>query len=217
MEKGQHRDAIPYLKRAEKEYPDNPDILWNLGIANAEAGLHREALSAWLSYRKALPDDWLAAPKVIQAHQALGDLKARDAELKALYASRESGKDPKLEKADRFCREQFVVEGRKVFAFEYFAPKDPTIICYRFSVVDKKGNEESYISLGSYKTTVEIARELGELKANERIYHLDKYQKTRHWTFGFFNEKPSYDEIRKSIPKILSGELKPVSSSRFKK
>ena len=217
MEKGRHKDAIPYLKWAEKEYPDNPDILWNLGIANTETGSHHEALSAWLSYRKASPDDWLAGPKVIQAQQALGDIKSRDAELKALYASRESGKNPKLQKADRFCREQFVVEGRKVIAFEYFDPKDPKITYYRFSVLDQEGKEESYISLGSYKTTVEIARELGELKSNERLYHLDEYQKSTHRTFGFFKQKPSYDDIRKSVPKILTGEMKSVSGSRFEK
>ena len=32
MEKGQFKDAIPYLERAQKEYPENTSILWNIGI-----------------------------------------------------------------------------------------------------------------------------------------------------------------------------------------
>jgi hypothetical protein len=33
MQKGQHKEAIPFLKRVHKDFPDNPNVLWNLGIA----------------------------------------------------------------------------------------------------------------------------------------------------------------------------------------
>jgi tetratricopeptide (TPR) repeat protein len=211
MEQGKHKEAIPYFKHVQKEDPGNPNVLWNLGIACAEVGSYREALETWQKYRNAEPNDWLARPKIIQSYQALGETKSRDKEIKELYASRDSGQDSKLKNADRFCREQFTVDGKKVFAFEYFAPKDPRMMYYRFSIVDQKGNEDFYISLGSYKSTVDIARDLGELKADERLYHLDHYQKSSHMTFGFYKQKPEYEDIRKSVEKIIKGELKPMS------
>lgn len=217
MEKGRHKEAVPYFKRMEKDHPGDPDILWNLGTSCAGAGMHREALTAWLSYRKSTPEDWLADPKIIQAYQALGEAESRDAEIKKLYKRRETDKDPKLQKAERFCREQFEVDGKKVFAFEYFAPKDPRIVYYRFSVLDAEGKEEMYLSLGSYQTTVEVAREQGQLKPNERLYHLDEYTKGMHRTFGFFKEKPGYDDVRGNVVKILKGGMKPVSGITFGK
>ena len=50
MKEGQHKDAIRYLERARTEYPDNASILWNLGIAQAEIGNHREAVNVWERY-----------------------------------------------------------------------------------------------------------------------------------------------------------------------
>lgn len=213
MAKGRYKESIPFLKRAESEYPKNPSLLWNLGIANAAVAQHHDALEAWLRYMKAEPGDWKARAKVIQAYQALGDFKSRDLAITELYLSRKRGDDANLSKEKRFCREQFEIAGQRVFAFEYFEPEDPKKMFYRFSMVDPEGKEESYISLGSYKGTVDIARELGELKKSGELYHLDKYQERAHCTYAFFKSKPSYDIVRDDVAKVMRGEMKPVSSS----
>jgi tetratricopeptide (TPR) repeat protein len=213
MEKGQHKKAIPYLERVQKELPDDPSVLWNLGLALAETGAHSKAVETWRSYRRAAPDDWLARAKLVQGYQALGDLKARDDEIKSLYDYRENSSDSKVKAAERFCREQSVLAGRSVFVFEYFSPQGPWQKYFRFSVLNKKGDEAFYLSLGSYDVTTEIARELGEIPKNERMYHLDEYGGNLHKTYGLFKAKPEYDQLRRMVLDILEGKLKPVSAS----
>jgi Flp pilus assembly protein TadD len=71
MERGQHKEAIPYLEQVQKEYPDNASVLWNLGIAQAETGNHNEAVKVWQRYRKIAPNEWQAVAKIVQAYQGI--------------------------------------------------------------------------------------------------------------------------------------------------
>lgn len=213
MAKGQHKEALPYLKMVQQGLPDYPNVLWNLGIAFSETGDHREALSVWQKYLKVEPDDWRAMAKCVQACQAIGDIEARNREIAALRASREKLTGAERKKAERFCREQCVIANRRVFAFEYFNPQGPRRQYFRFSVVDKEGKEEFYISLGSYDETNAIAHELGEVTKDQRLYHLDQYNKAQHRTYAFYHEKPDYDAVRASVVAILEGKLEAVSGS----
>jgi tetratricopeptide (TPR) repeat protein len=213
MAKGEYKRAIPYLIRVQTDAPVDTSLLWNLGLAYAATGEHRRAVETWQSYRRIAPDDWLARAKLIQGYQALGDLKARDGEIKSLYDYRENSSDPKVKTAERFCREQCVMGNRSVFVFEYFSPQGPWQKYFRFSVLNKKGEEAFYISLGSYDVTTEIARDLGEIPKNERMYHLDEYTENLHKTYGLFKAKPEYDRLRPMVLDILEGKLKPVSAS----
>jgi hypothetical protein len=151
--------------------------------------------------------------KLIQTYQAIGDVKARDRELKGLYAVRAAGKDSALAKADKFCREQFVVEGQKVLAFEIFDPQGERRKYYRFSVVDADGNEAEYISLGSYESTTAIARELGEISEKQRAYHVDRYRGDEHLTYALVYDKPSYETVRTLVAEILRGKARAISGS----
>lgn len=214
MQRGQHKEAIPYLERVQQEHPDNASVLWNLGIAQAEIGNHREAVKVWESYRKLAPNEWQPIAKLIQAYQGLGDTKARDETVKALYDLRKASPNSDVAKAERFCREQWVTPtGRKIFAFEYFDPKGARQKFFRFSVTDAAGTEGFYISLGSYDDTTAISRELGEISKSDRMYHLDEYTKTGHKTYAFFKAKPEYDAVRTNVVNILEGKMKPVSGS----
>jgi tetratricopeptide (TPR) repeat protein len=215
MEKGQFKEAVPYLKRAEKAFPTAPPILWNLGIASAELGNHAEALIYWQKYHKGEPD-WRSIPKLIQSYQAMGDLKARDRELRALYDLRASGKDPKLAAADKFCREQFVAGGQKIFAYEIFEPRGERRMYYRFSIVGADGRETSFIWLGSDDTTTQIMRELGKLSKTQWAFHIDRQTGGLHQTYAHFNEKPPYEVVRKAVGEIVAGKVRPVSGSTSK-
>lgn len=213
MEQGRFKAAIPFLKQAEKAFPTNPSVLWNLGIASAEVENHTEALSYWQKYQKVESQDWKAISKLVQTYQAMRNDAARDREIKILYALRRRSTDPKLARAEEFCREQFVVGRQKIFAFELFEPKGEKRIYYRFSAVDGEGNESFFISLGSYELTTQIARELGEIPKTGRVYHIDRYERKTHKAYAFFKEKPTYETVRKAVVDILQGKLHAVSES----
>jgi tetratricopeptide (TPR) repeat protein len=213
MEKQDFKRAIPYLIRVQTDLPVDSSVLWNLGLAFAATGEHAKAIETWRSYRKIAPDDWQARAKLVQSYQALGDKKARDEEIKSLYEYRKNSSDPEVNTAERFCREQTTMGKRSVFVFEYFSPSGDRPQFLRFCVLNKKGDTDFYISLGSYDSTTEIARELGESTGNERLYHLDEYTDNHHATYGFFKTKPDYDEVRPMVVSVLEGKLKPTSTS----
>jgi tetratricopeptide (TPR) repeat protein len=213
MGRGQEKQAIPYLLRVQSELPVDSSVLWNLGLAFAATGQHLKAVETWQSYRRIAPDDWQARAKLVQSYQALGDTKARDEEVKSLYEYRKNSSDPKVNTAERFCREQGVMGNRSVFVFEYFSPTGDRQQYVRFCVLNKKGEVDYYISLGSYDSTTEIARELGEIRKNERLYHLDEYTDTQHRTYAIFKTKPDYDEVRATVVNVLEGKLKPISGT----
>jgi len=211
MGKRDYKRAIPYLIRVQTDAPVDSSVLWNLGLAFAATGEHSKAIETWQSYRKIAPDDWQARAKLVQSYQALGDIKARDEEIKSLYEYRNNSPNPEVNTAERFCREQAVMGKRSVFVFEYFSPSGDRKQFLRFCVLNKKGDVDYYISLGSYDSTTEIARELGEIRKDERLYHLDEYRDNSHSPHGFFKTKPDYDEVRAMVLSVLEGKLKPTS------
>jgi tetratricopeptide (TPR) repeat protein len=213
MEKQDYKRAIPYLTRVQADLPVDSSVLWNLGLARAATGEHAKAMETWKSYRKIAPDDWQARAKLVQSYQALGDTKARDEEIKSLYEYRNNSPDPKVNTAERFCREQTVMGKRSVFVFEYFSPSGDRKQFIRFCVLNQKGDIDYYLSLGSYDSTTEIARELGEIPKDGRMYHLDEYTENHHATYGFFKTKPDYDEVRPMVVNVLEGKLKPTSGT----
>lgn len=213
MEKKDYKRAIPYLIRVQTDAPVDSSVLWNLGLAFAATGEHSKAIETWQSLRKIAPDDWQARAKLVQSYQALGDVKARDEEIKSLYEYHKNSSDPKVNSTERFCREQAVMGKRSVLVFEYFSPSGARKQFLRFCILNKKGEVDYYISLGSYDVTTDIARELGEIPKDGRMYHLDEYTDNHHATYGFFKTKPDYDEVRSMVLSVLEGKLKPTSGS----
>jgi tetratricopeptide (TPR) repeat protein len=211
MERGQYAEAIPIFESLARERKSD-SLLWNLGIAASETHANDKALSAWLEFRKLAPDDWRGRAKLIQAYQAAGDLKARDEQRAELLQLWKEGKNSDLAAQSFYCREQIIEANRRVFAFEYFRPTGDYMIFYSFEV-RAPGLEDFKITLGSYEGTNQVMWETGKLKRDERLYHLDLYQPKRHETYAFYNSRPSYEAVRENVMSILSGSLKPMSST----
>jgi tetratricopeptide (TPR) repeat protein len=210
LERHQFRTALVNLEQAEKAFPRAPAVFWKLGTANAELGRPAKAILYWEKYRELAPDDWYVFPMLIQAYQAQGDTRSRDREIEALYERRKTEREapiftigPKLDISRsrlgttvRFCREQFVVARKRVFAFEYFEARYGAAgIHYQFSLVDdKSGEETSSISL-VYRGTYRIRKDEG----------------TKRLVYVQFNEKPAYEVVRKLVVDILKGKAKSVA------
>lgn len=203
LEDKNFEDALPLLKALLDVRPDDLAVLWNFGIAAAELNENNQALTAWQRYKEIDPGDWRVRAKLIQSYQALGRTVARDVERSALIALREKGEDEDLVSAERYCREQFLLNGVKHFVFEYFEPSGDWPVFYAFIAVDDSGYEAYRVSLGSYNSTNEIAWELGEIPKSKRLYHLDRYEGEGHSTLGFYQDLPDYDQIRTVVLSYL--------------
>ena len=214
MGQRKYKEALSRYQEGLVKIPDSPGLLFNGGLAAFMNKDFATAEKLWKSLTELDSDDWQARAKLVQAYQALGDLKARDEQRQKLLDLRKSGKSEDLNKLDYYCREQFEAAGKKLMVFEHFELKGERALRYVFSVLDESGEGEAFrISLGSYQTTNLVAAETGSLKKGERLFHLDGYYGASHATYGFFTPEPSYDEIRKIVIGILEKKTRPQSQS----
>ena len=212
MEAGKYAEALPILDDLRANSP-TASVYWNLGIVAMETGDYSKALQAWLAYRKADPGRWQARAKLVQTYQALGDIEKRDSERAALFALWQSNSVSELSSQKMYCREQFRVDGHKVFALEFFKPFSPQMVVYSFNVVNAEGDTDYRVSLGSDDVSNEMALEMGDRTKDERDYYLDLYRKNYHATYGVYRGQPSYEIAREGAVGAISGKSKPMSSS----
>ena len=212
MQRRNYVDAVPLLEEVLEAYPVSPGALWNYGVATGEIGEFGKSLDAWKRYLTSAPDDWRAMTKIVQSYQGLGQTSNRDQAITELTESWSSTTDEKFKQTEKYCREQFVLDGTKFFVFEYFRPTGERQVFTEFIAVDSNGKSKYRMSLGSYQITNEVAWELGDLPRDKRLYHIDRYDPDEHATYAFFDERPSYDDLRKIVVNILEGKLEPSSS-----
>lgn len=214
MEENKHAEALKFYKEGLAILPEDTAMLYNGGIAAYSIKNFETALDLWKKLKTVDPADGQARSKLVQVYQALNKLPERDKERDEIFALWKSKKSKEFSERDFFCREQFEVNGYKLFVFEHFELKGERALRYVF-MISKPGAEDFKISLGSYDMTNNFWREMTKPtpKEGERLFHLDGYFKNGHATYGMFHPAPTYDETRKMVIDILEGKAKPVSSS----
>lgn len=223
MDERKYADAYAKYKEALALLPDYPSVIYNVATAAALVKDFKTVAELSEKLLRLEPEDWQSRAKLIQAYQALGDLKARDEARAVLFEMRKSGRgensaEPKfsLSRHEMYCRERLNVAGKEVMVFEYFELKGERALRYIFLVLDKEGRDEDFrITLGSYDATNAVWRETAKAKVGKdaRLFHLDGYFPWGHATYGMYHPEPSYDEIRKVFVSILEGKTDPVSMS----
>lgn len=199
-----YHEAIALMEQIRVREPDNPGVLWNLGVWYFETGRLSDALDTWNALRVIDPEDWRVRAKLVQVYQALGRLDQRDVERVALLEQR-SEID-----ADMYCRDQFDVDRRRVMAFEYFEPGGANRVILRFAVLDEDGEESYHYSLGSRDSTTRMAREAGQIGPGERMYHLDRVEGEIRSSYGFYLRQPSYDVVRERVERAMRKLANPI-------
>ena len=212
---GDLKGALEKYEVALKADPAREAALFNGGLAAYLVGKPKRAAELWERLRKRTPGDLRLLAKVVQAYQASNLPKKRDAARKDLIERRAKLDEKSRAQFPKYCRDQFNVGGVKVMAFEYFELEGDRALRYRFSIV-KEGREAYYLSLGSYTITTQIARELGQIEKDDRMFHLDGYYEGGqvHKTFGMFTKEPSYTDVRKRVEKILAGKKRSAPTKK---
>jgi tetratricopeptide (TPR) repeat protein len=153
------------------------------------------------------PSEYRILAQQMQIYEIAGKTKERDAVREQIFALFKAGK---IEAAS-YCREQFPNGTSNVMAFESFELKGPMAVRYAFNVVNADGKTvEKRISLGSYLSVTALARERGQIKADERMFHLDVYTEGDHEVLGMFTTEPTYEQTRDMVRRYFAGTLKPL-------
>jgi tetratricopeptide (TPR) repeat protein len=201
---GHYAQAVPLLEEVTTRAPDRPGGFMNLGLAAAESGDHKLALRAWLRYHELVPNDTKAFGKIIQAYQALGQPKERDQVHEQLISYRNSLPREQQEQFQFYIRDQFDVAGQHFMAMEYFEPKSPTRLYYKFLAVDADHKPVYNFTLTSGDVETNVARQLGQIGKDDRIYAVDRNEGTTSSLCGLLTTA-SYDDVRSLVIKTAEG------------
>jgi hypothetical protein len=156
------------------------------------------------------PDDWHSVSKLIQVHQALGNLVERDRWRATLMSMYRAGKiiNPTM---PVFCREQFALGDRWVVVLESFELKSPKGVRYSFNVQSKKTDGETLleITLASSDWDNAFAESQGKTTPSDRVFFLDEFAHGSQMLLGGYHGEPTYDEVRQAVVQRLAPPAKP--------
>lgn len=117
----------------------------------------------------------------------------------------------------QYWRDEFTAgePSRVVQVFEAFEFVGPFQARYTFAVFEKRDDKEPIgrIQLESMDSDTQIARELGTIGPDQRVYRLDWNGAGGHRTYNYFDAEPQYDELKKMVLEILEGKVSPASST----
>lgn len=209
-------EALAAYKEALAKDPKNPALLYNAGLAGHMSGNPKDAVLFWSQLKEIEPTDWQLRTKLIQAFDAAGQKKERDAERAGFIKLRRDTRDKSLKRLKFYCRDQFSVGTTKLMVFEYFELDGDRPIRLSFDVLDReeKATTGRY-TLGAYKEINAVAQESKHIKPEQRLFHLDAYRQNgqAHEFFEFFVDEPDYDAVKAMVKEILEGKRKPRSKS----
>ncbi len=213
-EEKKYSEALEAYKAALAQDPNNATLMYNAGLMAYLAEKPQEAAEFWSREKALEPNNWRLRAKLVQAYEAVGNAKQRDAEREGLLQLREKSKDEELKKLKYYCRDQFTAGKDRVMVFEHFELAGDHAVRLRFLVLgpDCETVQAKY-SLGSSRQTVELARSLKEIGPDDRLFHLDGYLNggRSHRTYTFYKNEPKYDDVKNAVKEILEGKRKPTS------
>lgn len=213
-EKHLYKEALPLFEKVMQLEPKEPSVLWNTGVTAQYCQNYPLALRAWQGMRDLEPENWKVHCKLVQVYQALGSLAERDSERSLLLELRKA--NPSTIKESAFCRDQFAVKNLYVLGYENFDFVGDRPIRYTFYVTDLASEKSLYrLSWGSYAATNQMAKEMGSLAADQKLFHLDYYATGEHRTYAFAEREPTYEEAKAAVIDIVEGKSKPLSSSKW--
>lgn len=99
-------------------------------------------------------------------------------------------------------RERLQTDAGEIWAIEFGPLAGEYAKLYLFFLVHD-GCERKVLSIGSYGYQNDFARQRGEIKEGERIYHLDLYEPEKHTPLEIRYEAPGYEEMREKALDLL--------------
>jgi tetratricopeptide (TPR) repeat protein len=199
----QHKgdEALATYQKALDLDPKFLPALTSIGRLHESRQAWAKAIAAFTQAAALDPNDFRLLAKLVQLHEAAGNPQARDAARDQIFALYKAGKI----NAASFCRQQFPDGPRTVMVFEYFQLQGPMPVRYAFNIVNPDGKAiEKRLSLGSYDDATARARQAGQIKPDQRLFHLDVYTETTHEQLATFTQEPTYEQTRTLVTQYLA-------------
>lgn len=202
---GRYADALAAYKNRIEYEPTNQTVLYNAGQCAYLIGQYDDARASWLALEKLAGDSDLGVKeKLLQTFEQLDQPDEVERRIAELAALRQNTEDLEYKQKKSFCRDQFTIRDEQFLVHHHF--DFPTGDESRFTAycAGREGKTKYLFRFWSSETTNAIAREGGELKRGERLYHIDEYRpngsKINHL---HTKQSLSYREFKKIITGVL--------------
>lgn len=203
---GRYADALAVYKKRIEQEPANETLLYNAGHCAYLIGQYDDAAESWLALEKLAGDKDLGVKeKLIQAYEKLDQPDEVEKRIAELVRLRQGTKDAEYKQKTSFCRDQFTIGDEQFLAYHHF--DFPTGDESRFSAVcaGSDGEAKYWFRFWSSETTNAIAREHGELKDGERLFHIDEYRPDGSKINHLHTTDPlSYREFKKFVTDLFN-------------
>ncbi len=152
------------------------------------------------------PGDWTIHLTLLAAYAGMGNVQERERQRAIVRQFHFDGAHPEAAQSTSFMVEYFPVRNYRVRAIEYFLPQGEENFAYRFQVYDQSGRQVWSIALESDDLSQPswIATHHQLAAIGQREYSLEGYGEGNHTLYRNFSGKPSYDDVRAEVVKILN-------------
>jgi hypothetical protein len=99
-------------------------------------------------------------------------------------------------------RERLQTDAGEIWAIEFGPPEGEYAKLFLFFLVHG-GCERKVFLVGTFAFQNDFARERGEIKEGERVYHLDLFEPEKQTTLEMRYEAPRYEEMREMALNLL--------------
>lgn len=161
------------------------------------------------------PAAWQVHLTLVVADAGVNHLEDRDRERQLVRQFHSDGKHPEAAQSNGFMVDYFPFQDYRVRAVEYFSPVGKQHFSYRFLVYNPDRKQIWAVALESDDIDqASWASAHAQLAAaGEREYSLDGYGPDTHITYRSFSGKPSYDEVKAEVVKVLKERPLPVAGA----
>lgn len=197
---GDYAKALILLKDRLHREPSDLNIRFMVAQTMFMLGDYDNALSEWLKVEEVTRNSNLVVKeKLIQTYEQLNQPKEVETRVQALLKLREETNVAEYKQKKLFCRDQFSVDGVKFMGFQYFGFPDSSDTYFVIFQLDNNGDIASKFKFWSSDFTNAISKELGELPADQRLYHIDEYRSRSKINHLHTTVKLSYRQFKDRV------------------
>lgn len=199
--------------------PASPKANKLVGVVLLDQQKPTDALPYFKKALQLAPGDPTIHGLLLQAYAESGDKANRDAQRAILRSLHSDGKHPGFARIPAYLIETIPVGDKVIQATEFYEPFGEFHFYYRFNLFDTKGNILSFFALESDDADQVLfaQKHPKEATAGQRRFSLDGYSKSADGRvsqalYTFFDGKPSYDDLRALIVKLVKEGKEPMAT-----
>jgi tetratricopeptide (TPR) repeat protein len=213
-------DALTGAKAILAADPVSPKANKLVGVVLLDQQKASDSLPYFEKALQLAPDDPTVHGLLLQAYAQSGDKTRRDEQRAILRGFHSDGAHPQFAQIPSYLIETIPVGDKIVQATEFYEPFGEFHFYYRFNIFDPAGHIQSFIALESDDADQApyAQQHPKEAAAGERRFSLDGYSKSADGNitqalYTSFDGKPTYDNVRSLVLKLVQAGKAPVPSA----